>query len=252
MSRIFLLPLFIFSTLICYGQKSELIQNINYRAKELKHSLNESGDSLLLQSDRTIYSVEIFNSGYEKKVKIDSTIAKIPLDDTPLGRFVVEAKLIDKRIVMTLLRSELINEPELKDDVIEENLTVNDILNSADTEKKTTSNYSPSAILNTRLKTKSNENLKYYWVIVETNTGNSSSKIMRLVNEALVFKIISKNKLETQTAKGKLNTLTVWEVYNTTKFMREQLRNPDYINSTTSTLFNVEPYFITKKVTQTR
>ncbi|NNE30886.1 MAG: hypothetical protein HKN40_00810 [Winogradskyella sp.] len=89
-----------------HAQKSTLLPNVNFRAKELKHSLNSSGDSLLLQSDRTIYSVDIFNQDYDKTVRVEGTEVKIPLEDTPVGRLVVQAKMVDKRILMTLLRHE--------------------------------------------------------------------------------------------------------------------------------------------------
>ena len=74
-----------FLMLASYAQKSTLLQNINFRAKELKHSLNERGDSLILQSEKTIYSVEIFNQDYEKVVEVGGNATTIPLKGTPTG-----------------------------------------------------------------------------------------------------------------------------------------------------------------------
>jgi len=59
--RILYTIVFLLLTTSIYGQKSTLLQNINVRAKELKHSLNKTGDSLILEGERTIYKVEIFN-----------------------------------------------------------------------------------------------------------------------------------------------------------------------------------------------
>ena len=56
---------FLLLTMLSYCQKSTLLQNVNIRAKELKHSLNKTGDSLILEAERTIYRVEIFNRDFE-------------------------------------------------------------------------------------------------------------------------------------------------------------------------------------------
>ena len=102
------LTLILLATL-AYGQKSTLLQNVNFRAKELKHHLNDAGDSLTLESERPIYKVEIFNSSFEKSQIVKNTKVTIPLQDIPVGRFVVEAALPDRLIVITLLRNEIID-----------------------------------------------------------------------------------------------------------------------------------------------
>ena len=69
---------------------------------------------------------------------------------------------------------------------------------------------------------------------------------MKLVNKESVDRMILKNKQENNSASGKLNELTVWEVYNTTKFMKYQVSNPNFIYSITSDLFNTSPYYTTE------
>ena len=66
---------------------------------------------------------------------------------------------------------------------------------------------------------------------------------MKLVDKESVDRMIKNNKLENNSVTGRLNELTVWEVYNTSKFMRNQMSNPNFIYSSTSDLFNVVPYY---------
>jgi hypothetical protein len=91
-------------TAIVYGQKSTLIQNYNPRAKDLKHHLNKTEDSLILESNRLIEKVGIFNSAFEKKLYLYKNKVKISLKDVPVGRFVTEVKYDDKLILITLIR----------------------------------------------------------------------------------------------------------------------------------------------------
>lgn len=97
---------FLLLTSVIYGQKSTLFQNVNIRAKELKHNLNDSGDSLIFKCERTIYEVVIFNDDFERVIKVRKPEIKIPIADIPVGRYIVEALLSDKLIVITLLRNE--------------------------------------------------------------------------------------------------------------------------------------------------
>jgi len=105
---------FLLLTTLAYCQKSTLLQNVNTRAKELKHKLNHTGDSLILKCERTIYKVEIFNRDFEKSYMVRGSEVKIPLREIPVGRFVIEAVLPDRLIVITLLRNEIINAPTSK------------------------------------------------------------------------------------------------------------------------------------------
>lgn len=97
---------FVLLTSLIFGQKSTLYQNVNIRAKELKHKLNETGDSLIFKCERTVYEVVIFNDDFERVIKVRDTDAVIPIADIPVGRYIVEALLSDKLIVITLLRNE--------------------------------------------------------------------------------------------------------------------------------------------------
>ncbi|WP_299110965.1 hypothetical protein [uncultured Winogradskyella sp.] len=281
---------FMFLMLISYGQKSTLLQNINFRAKELKHSLNQSGDSLILASNKIIYSVEIFNQDFEKTVEVGAKDIRIPLHGTPLGRLVVQAKMPDKRIIMTLLRHETINDVTIKKHKIR--LKVMDISNiniqpkfnirpkaiikkleapitylhqqklpketlventeyallEADNVSKANNRARPSlsSMLNWKPKRANNSN-KTFWISNIINSGTTSRKIMKMVNHNEADKIILKYKAEKKTKQGKLNQLTIWEIYDTTKFMERQVENPDYIFSRTSDFFDVTPYFTSKR-----
>lgn len=311
MLKNFLLLVFMSLAMLAYGQKSTLIQNINYRAKELKHRLNKEGDSLILQSERTIYSVEIFNQHYEKLVQVGSNEVKIPLHGTPLGRLVVQAKMIDKRILMTLQRHDtikanpievlpikiaktrpkaislpivkplentnlatlhvlpmfseqlnldivkviipkpviklaLLNEPdpiiEKEDIEIIDSVELNESNNDPQPKPKT----SLSGMLNWKAK-KPNTSNKVFWIAHVVNSGTSSRKTMKLVSQSDIDRIIANHKIEKKTNQGKLNELTVWEVYDTIKFMEKQAENPNYINSAMSSLFDVSPYYNSAK-----
>ncbi|WP_179354281.1 hypothetical protein [Winogradskyella vidalii] len=103
---------FLFLTTITYGQKSILFQNVNDRAKELKHSLNASEDHIILQCERTIYEVVIYNNDFHHTIKVKDTATKIPIKDIPVGRYIVETLLRDKLIVITLVRNEPFDMPE--------------------------------------------------------------------------------------------------------------------------------------------
>lgn len=107
--KILFTSVFFLLTTLAYCQQSKLFQNINFRAKELKHHLNAAGDSLTLKGERTIYKVAIFNRDFEHTVLVGDSQVIIPLKDIPLGRFVVEASLTDKLIVLTLLRDQPMN-----------------------------------------------------------------------------------------------------------------------------------------------
>ena len=50
---------FLLISCFAFCQKTRLIKNINYRAEELKHYLNKSEDSLILEGERTIFSVNL-------------------------------------------------------------------------------------------------------------------------------------------------------------------------------------------------
>jgi hypothetical protein len=70
---------------------------------------------------------------------------------------------------------------------------------------------------------------------------------MKLVQKESAERMILKNKIEHNSASGKLNELIIWEVYDTTKFMENQVSNPDFVYSSSSDIFNTSPYYSTKK-----
>ena len=110
--KILYTTVFLLLASLIHGQKSTLYQNVNVRANELKHNLNKTGDSLILKCERTIYEVVIFNDDFERVVRVRETNAVIPIADVPVGRYIVEALLSDKLIVITLLRNEPFELPE--------------------------------------------------------------------------------------------------------------------------------------------
>ena len=83
--------LILFSSVIISGQNITLLKNTNPKVKELKHNLNASRDSLIMECEKTIYKVEIFNEDYEKIIIVEDFKSKIPLLDLPAGEFIVEA-----------------------------------------------------------------------------------------------------------------------------------------------------------------
>ena len=336
MPKNFIILVFMFLMLVSYGQKSTLLQNINFRAKELKHGLNEVGDSLILASDKTIHSVEIFNQDFEKIVDVGANETKIPLTGTPLGRLVVQARMPDKRIIMTLLRHEEIEnipeetladesalnieverefiyadvvsstkpilfeynvalkvkkeqvfifvpapkEPEVDiservitraavipknlPSIIEHNVALNTkeeqivlraieipIKPAVETPKLNieeqpqpirNSTQKLSSLLNWK-REKTSTSSKIFWIAYVVDSGTNSRKSMRLVSHFEADELISKFKLETKSQQGKLNKLTIWEVFDSINFIKEQTENPNYVYSEESELFDVNPYF---------
>jgi hypothetical protein len=244
--------LILLSTAFAYGQHVTLLKNYNPKAKELKHSLNNSKDSLLLECENTILKVEIFNGDYEKITKIDNHKAQISLLDLPAGQFVVEAKLADKNIVMDLIKYDIIEEDpntskhkditEGSGMMLDENLRL----------VKSPPKHSIASILSRgKRKKEINKKQKYYWVVNEVNNEHGARKTMKLVNQDVAEKMIRKNKLEhSSSTAGKLNKLTVWEVYNTTLFMKYQISNPDFVYSPSSDFFNINPYYSTENSLQ--
>ena len=104
--RLLYIIVLLFLSPFVYGQKSVLLQNTNTRAKELKHHLNKTEDSIVFKCGRTIYELMIFNDDFERVIKVKDTAAKIQISDIPVGRYAVEAVLKDKLIIITLLRNE--------------------------------------------------------------------------------------------------------------------------------------------------
>ena len=96
----------LFSTVVVCGQNTTLLKNNHPKAKELKHHLNTTKDSLLLACEKTIIQVDIFNEDYENILIVEDSSAQISLNEVPAGEFFVEVKLADKIIVMNLIKPE--------------------------------------------------------------------------------------------------------------------------------------------------
>ena len=232
--------LFLILTFCCYGQNSTLLQNIDFRAEELEHSLNKTGDTLILNSERTIDKVDIFNGNLEKTFIINDTSTKISLDEFPNGRYVTQVKVHDKLIIITLLRHSSsdkslakIEKKDLEEEFSDSNLEIK--------------NSSEGKQLKANLSTKDPIKIvKFYWIVKNINKGHSSSKQMRIGNKKDVERMIAQHGIDLKSKAGKRNQLTIWEVYDTTAFMRLKRRNPDYATIEESECFNTIPYYDSK------
>jgi hypothetical protein len=222
------------------------LKNFNPKVKELRHSLSTTNDSLLITCEKTIYKVEIFNEDYENIITVDGFEAKIPLNELPFGRFVVEVKLGDKIVVMHLIKRDYtdISSSALSaktEEVFEgQGMMLDEQLKVIKSAPKRSVEF-----LLTRKKVKKNtpKKQKLYWTVSEINNDHASRKTMKLVDKESVDRMILKNKIEKNSVSGRLNELTVWEVYNTTEFMKNQMSNPDFIYSQASDSFNAVPYY---------
>ncbi len=237
--------LVLLSIVNAYGQNFTLLKNFNPKAKELKHNLNASNDSLIIGSETKILQVDIFNEDFEKTIPVDGWAAQIPLNDIPEGKFVIEAKLVDKVFIFGIMRyDDRVDKNSNKNNDIAEGkgMMLDESLNVI----KKTPNTSIALILNgSKPKKQTSANQKFYWAVTKINNESGSSKTMQLVDKKTVDRMILKHKLELNSPSGKLNELMVWEVYDTTKFMEHQVSNPDFFYSLTSDLFNTQPYFST-------
>ncbi len=224
-----------------YGQKSTLIQNINVRANELKHSLNKTGDSLILEGKRPINKVEIFNNDFEKTFVVNHHKAKIPLHKIPVGRFITSVKLNDKLIIITLLRHKTLDEsPKVSASNKTEQTNNKTVIVSQNKAKgKVSTN------IHTLEKTikEPNKVVRFYWIVNRIYKGHSSRKIMKIGDRESVAKMIQQNEIDLRTKSGKYNELTIWEVYDTSKFMRYKRQNQDYANAKEADCFNTVPFF---------
>ena len=243
--------LILISTFTGYSQDVVLLKNYNPKVKELDHNLNYNRDSLLLGSENKIIKVDIFNEDYDQTYDIKDFQTRIPIYNLPKGKFVVEVQLMDKIVEMHIVKHHSNNNLtdsssriDNKSIVEGQGMMLDEKLNVIKSPPKNSIEF-----LLTRSKTNKPRRVKqkFFWIIQEVSNGNKSYKSMKLVDERAVTKMISKNKLISETNYGKLNKLSVWEVYDTTKFVKKQTINPNYINSSSSDLFNVEPYYMSSE-----
>lgn len=237
---------FLFSFTLTFGQNITLLKNYNPKAQELKHNLNKTKDSLILGCEKTIVKVDIFNEDYEKTILVENINTIIPLEDLPIGKFIVEASLNNKIITMNLIKYNNYKVPtssDRKEVASGKEMMLDETLNTI----KKSPNMSVEYIF-TLGKTKKSidKKKKFYWTITKTSNEIGSSKIMKLANQDSVDRMILKNKSERNSPLGKENELIVWEVYNTSKFMKHQTNNPDYVYTASSEIFNTTPYYSTE------
>ncbi len=223
---------FIISSLFIYGQKTTFQKNINYKARILNQNFNEKNDTLTLSSDKIIRQVDIFNDDYMKSIDVDGNEAKIDLSSLPLGEFIVQARIGKKRIIMYAMRGASDNKVNTTPETLTDEKAV--VVTTENSTEKLNKNAGSARAA--------------YWVVYERNSRLGSHKSMRLEDKDVVSQLISRNKLELSTEIGKNNKLIIYEVYNTSKFMRNQLKNSDYFNSSESKIFNVTPYYSSKTI----
>lgn len=263
-----LVLVFLLVSSFTFCQKTRLIKNINFRAKELKHNLNKSKDSLLLEANRTIFSVNLFNKDHELTFKTKSKKASIPLHKLNLGRYVVEVVLYDKRIILTLLRDEpfdnfpleeeiIVKEEETKppkeiiteviaDDTEDIALDIKDKNPSINTENiSDLLNYRREKIEKPKYKPKKKKTKYLYWVYSEINSGHFSKITKKMTTLENVERMIERNQLDIKTLKGQSNILIIWEVYDSRMFFKNRIMDKNYLD-TESPYYNSRPYYTTE------
>ena len=237
--------LILFLTLFSYGQNITLLKNTHPKAQELKHHLNSTKDSLILASENKILAVEIFNEDYEKIIKIEANNAQISLREMPVGKFVVETKLTDKIILMDIIKYDDFNDisnTEADNTVEGKGMMLDEKLNIIKSSPKNSIEF-----ILTRVKGKKQKTLdkKLFWTVNHIINERGSSKTMKLVDQESVNRMILQHKVQRNCDSGKLNELTIWEVYDTSKFMENQVVDPDFVYTNSTDSFNTTPYFAT-------
>ena len=216
--------LFLIFTHYNYGQHISFEKNVNYSARDLSQNLNADRDSLFLESvDEQIAQVDIFNDTFSESIAVHDYNSRINLKALPTGNFIVQAHVDEKLIVMYLKINESVS------------ISSTDYMKNDNVSKKAAN------------KINEKENPNYYWVVSESNSNFGSRKSMKLEYKENVAKLISKNKLELKSTTGKNNKLLVYAVYNKSKFMNEQFRNPKYYKSEEASNFiDTKPFYTSK------
>lgn len=251
-------------TILSYGQQITFHENTNYRATVLLQSLDDDAKNLLLESKtEEITKIDIFNDDFSEIMDVYSNKAQIDLNTLPIGHFVIQARVGQKRIIMYLEKNEDAKLASSNQDVeiIDKNaLTSKQASQTISREKNKDAQVGSSSQKDLELNKKAlasqqilkkpdnNKNAAFYWVVSESNSGFGSSKSMRLEYKDDVDKLISKVKLELKSSVGKNNKLLIYEIYNRSKFMSKQLRNSGYYQSETSEFFNVVPIYTSRKL----
>lgn len=233
--------LFLLLTTLFYGQNATLLQNIDYRAEELKHGLNKTGDTLILEGQRDITKVAIFNDNFERSIVVDSKQTKIPLTDFPNGRYVTEVKVHNKLIIITLI----LHKPtdHFSKDIASNQIESLDEGQKLTTQVKAEGNVVEENSIEPKEIDAPKPAVRFYWIVNKIYKGHSSRKVMKIGDKEAVEKIIRQNEIDLKTRTGRHNELVIWEVYDTSKFMRFKRRNPDYANATEADCFNTVPFY---------
>lgn len=217
-------------TVLTYGQNFQNIvfqPNINFKARNLKQGLNKTGDSLILESsNKSIKQIDIFNEDFLESIEVNSNNAKIDLNILPVGKFIVQARIGKRRIIMYVQKRD------------------SAVIAYSKREKETqiTSNTAIKPI--SKNQKKEDKRVTYYWAVQKSNSNFGSAKVMKLVYKDEIPDLIKKNKLELQSEIGKDNTLVIYAIYDKNKFMSKQFRNPKYYKKVKeSKFFNVVPYY---------
>lgn len=114
--RIFLIVILIFllSFTLKAQERIKLEKNRNIQAKNLIHKLNETKDTLILQSDQKINYLYSINKDYGRdfEINVDTTYFEFPLNKLAIGKHVLVAVQSPKRIVFVVKVFEEIPNPE--------------------------------------------------------------------------------------------------------------------------------------------
>ncbi|NRD21658.1 hypothetical protein HNV10_00290 [Winogradskyella litoriviva] len=271
MRQYFTLVILLLTTTI-YGQKSTLYQNINSRAKELKHNLNKTGDTLIFSCERTIFEVVIYNDDFERVVRVRGKGAKIPIADIPVGRYLVETLLRDKLIVLTLVRNEEIKQqkptplitdvatpseiPTVKTTQPQKSLLKENSINksnivAAGKKKRLVRNTAMTVKKKPEVRRiREKKEIATYWIVYIINKGTSTEKTQKLADQETVDYLIRKINIDMKTSTGRQNELSIWKVYDTSEFMLHKRKNKSEYMNIASESFNMEPYFIKENKTE--
>ena len=200
--RFFLLFLLFLTPIIIHPQDSitSIRYNRNWDAKELKHSLNKTKDSLILECDYIMHKVEIYHPVTRREIPLGSKQATISIRDLELGRHSVDVFTNSKIIMFNILRHlEYPKEPEK---------TPKEPEKTPKEFKEIHKELTPKEVA------KMLDDLKYsknqaYWIIEEVNSrfGSYSSSFLGKYKK-MRYKVI-KNMLDIRSFTGKLNVLTV-------------------------------------------
>lgn len=210
-----LLWLFLIWSTLTFGQDEiiELRKNYNFNARELRQSLNETKDSLILDSDSTIYKVQFLQlPDFKESFHPYSKQVTLPIHNLPLGRNTIAVHTNRKIILLNIEKHKELPKIEPK-----KQIPIRDLLN-----KKTLND-------SFKLKTSSvkfKEEIRTgYWVVSYTDNRFSSHFLSRLVNEKTKNRLIYKNKADLKSFTGKYNRLVVWEVYDVDLFIESKIES---------------------------